>query len=258
MNDGTALIEIERGAIGYGHSSLIEGIDMTIHPGDYLALVGPNGAGKSTLVKTLLGTLAPVLGSVTRRPALQVGYVPQRGSIDPIYPTTALEVVRTGTMGSSGPRSRWFAVASRRDGVAALERVGLGMVAPQSFRKLSYGQQQRVLIARALVRRPDLLVLDEPTAGMDLPSEAALLDFITSLNRDERLAVVLVVHQLSIAAGRARQVAFINHERGLFAMGASAELFTDERLTELYNTPMKATQVDGDIVIRTVREGESS
>ncbi|MCP4676297.1 MAG: metal ABC transporter ATP-binding protein [Deltaproteobacteria bacterium] len=253
-----ALVELKRVAIGYGKKPLVDGIDLAVMPGDFLGLVGPNGAGKSTLLKTILRIIKPRGGEVFRRSGLRIGYVPQRTRVDSIYPLTALEIVRSGGMGPKemGDKRRLLASATHDQGMKALEQAGVADLAKKSLRDLSGGQQQRTLIARALVRSPDLLILDEPTAGMDLPAEQELLDFVTRLNRDHKANIILVVHQLSLVAGRASRIALINKDLPLFAVGPSEELLTNKRLTELYRHPMEVVEVGGGMIVRARREEE--
>jgi ABC-type Mn2+/Zn2+ transport system ATPase subunit len=253
--ESEALTKITGVSIGYGATSLLDNINLEILPGDFLGLVGPNGAGKSTLLRTMLGVLRPLAGRVINRPGLRFGYVPQRTRIDPIFPLTVIETVRQGGMGRKpeGRGSR-LAGSTRREGMEALVRLGVADLADRALRDLSGGQQQRVLIARALVRGPDLLVLDEPTAGMDIPSEKELLDFVTALSRDQRLTVILVAHQLALVAGRASRLALINKDLPLFAAGDADELLTDERLSALYKHPMRVVDAGG---IVTVQAGRS-
>lgn len=241
------LVRLEAVSIGYGRHALMNGISLAISAGDYVGLVGPNGAGKSTLLRTLLGIIPPLRGTVARQPQLRCGYVPQQSRLDPIFGLSALEVVRMGGMGASRPSLR---SASSEQAWKALERVGLHDHGRRAFRDLSGGQQQRVLIARAMVRDPDLLVLDEPTSGMDLPSECELLDFISGLNRDHKRAIVLVAHQLGQVAGRARTVAIINKDLGLFAVGPASQVLTTTQLSELYRSPMRVTQLGDDVLVR--------
>ncbi len=250
------LVELKKAAIGYGRTTLVDGIDLAVMPGDFLGLVGPNGAGKSTLLKTILRIIKPRGGEISRRSGLRIGYVPQRTRIDPIYPLTALEVVRSGGMGPKerDDERRLLASATHEKGMKALEQVGVADLAKKSLRDLSGGQQQRTLIARALVRSPDLLILDEPTAGMDLPAERELLDFVTGLNRDHGANIILVAHQLSLVAGRASSIALINKDLPLFAVGPSEELLTNECLTEFYRHPMEVVEVGGGIIVRARRE----
>ncbi len=253
-NKSHTLLRLEDGSIGYGGKAFLEGLSLRVDPGDFLAVVGPNGAGKSTLLKVLLGVDKPIAGRVHRTDDLTIGYVPQRSSLSPIYPFSALEVVRFGGMGlkTENEKRTRLSSAPRKDAMGALETVGIAALSTRTFRDLSFGQQQRVLIARALVRSPKLLLLDEPTAGMDLPSERDLLDFISGLNRVSETAVVLVVHQVSLIADRASRVVFVNKDLGLFEEGTEKEMVTSKRLTRLYGHPMDATKVDGALVVRAL------
>ena len=189
----SSLIEIEDAAFGYGERPVLAGVNVRIERGTLVGVAGPNGSGKSTLVRGVLGLLKPVRGHV-RRAARAFGYVPQRDTLDPLYPLTALEVVRMGAYGRlSG--LRLLAREDRARARAALERVGLGIKARRLFAELSGGQRQRVLLARALVMQPELLVLDEPTSGVDAEAEASILALLREL-RDEGLGVMLVSHRL--------------------------------------------------------------
>jgi len=256
--DDNILIELREVAIGYGRLPMLRGIDLSIAAGDFLGLVGPNGAGKTTLLRVILGVLAPLAGETHRRPGLRLGYVPQRLRIDPIFPFTALEVARGGGM---GPKPRGggalLASASREEGLGALDRVGVADLARRPLRDLSGGQQQRVLIARALVRSPDLLILDEPTAGMDLPSEHELLDFVNELNRAQLIPILLVVHQIPLVADRASTIALINKDLSLFAVGPTAEMLDPARLSRLYRTPLEVVRTGGVTVVRPPRSEEA-
>ncbi len=254
--DEQPLIRLEKVAIGYGAAPFLSDIGFTLARGEFLGLVGPNGAGKSTLLKAMLGIVRPLAGRIERRPALHLGYVPQRFRVDPIFPLTALEVVRSGGMGlkRTGGRGSSLAPATRAQATAALERLGVTALANRPLRDLSGGQQQRVLIARALVREPDLLILDEPTAGMDLPSERELLDFVTGLNRQSGTGVLLVVHQISLVAGRCSHLALINKDLPLFASGTAAELLDEKRLSELYRHPMRVVGSGEETIVRAARQ----
>ena len=250
---GGELVRLEGVAIGYGGRAFLSGISFGISPGDTLALVGPNGAGKTTLVATMLGTLRPVAGAVLRSPGLTVGFVPQRGRHDPVFALAARDVVAMGAMGAQiGRRLPRLWPAGRADAERALVELGVGDLAGQPFRDLSGGQQQRVLIARALVRAPALLVLDEPTAGMDVPSERDLLDLVAGLAGTRGTAVLLVTHQLALAAERAERIGIVNKDRGLFALGDARELMTPERLSAAYGRAMEVVGERGAMVVRPV------
>jgi ABC-type Mn2+/Zn2+ transport system ATPase subunit len=247
------LLALRGAAVGYGRHRLFAGIELAVGPGEYLGLVGPNGGGKTTLLRTLLGVIPLLAGRLERRAGLKVGYVPQRTRLDPIFPMSALEVVRQGGMGCATGFLRCLRSADRAGARAALERLGLAAVTGQPFAALSGGQQQRVLIARALVRRPDLLVLDEPAAGMDVPSEHDLLDFVAGLN-DGGTAVILVSHEISVVAGRARRVAVVNKDLALFEVAAAASLLEAGRLSALYGRAMEVRGEGEDRFVRPVHE----
>jgi ABC-type Mn2+/Zn2+ transport system ATPase subunit len=258
--DEHPLVDLRQVAVGYGARPFLEGIGFSLRQGDFFGLVGPNGAGKSTLLRAILGVLRPHAGEIVRRPGLHLGYVPQRMRIDPIYPLTALEVVRSGGMGpkKQGQGGGSLASATRQQALVALERLGMTALANRPLRDLSGGQQQRVLIARALVRSPDLLILDEPTAGMDIPSERELLDFITDLNRQHRTSVLLVVHQIGLVAGRCSHLAIINKDLPLFACGAASQMLTSARLSDLYGHPIEVTGEGASMVVRAAGREEAS
>jgi ABC-type Mn2+/Zn2+ transport system ATPase subunit len=250
----TPLIEVQDAAIGYAKIPMVHHIALSVARGDFLSLVGPNGAGKSTLLKTMLGIIPAVAGKVVRKPRLRLGFVPQRSRIDPLYPASTLEVVRQGGMGRGGARFG-LRPSTAADARTALARMGIIPLAHRRYRDLSGGQQQRVLIARALVRNPELLVLDEPTEGLDLPSEKQILDFISALNREQELTVVLVAHKLSIIADRARQVVLINKDTEMFAYGEAGGILTDETLSSLYGYPMTTVRRGGRVIAVHAGEG---
>src|SRR5205823_6406048 len=170
---------------------------LAIERGEFLALLGPNGAGKTTLLRGLVGLIPVLAGELTYgldRRASPPGYVPQRDTLDPIFPLSAFEVVVMGTYARLPPL-RPVGGRERRLAAECLAQVGLAALAPHPFWSLSGGQKQRVLIARALAAEPELLLLDEPTAGVDPGASAAIMETITRLNRERRLTVVLVTHQ---------------------------------------------------------------
>jgi len=241
--DSDLLLECGGLSIGYGKVPFLSGIDLFIRRGDFLALVGPNGAGKTTLLHTLMGLNRPVSGRVLRMTDLQVGYVPQKGTHDPIFPLSALDVVRGAGGGRGTSRLRLGAEDTAR---AALDQAGVSDLAGTLFRTLSGGQQQRVLLARALSRSPDLLALDEPTAGMDLPGERDLMDLVQRIALERGMAVVLVTHQLWLAARHAGRIALVNKDLGQFVLGPTPELVTSSRLSEVFGQPIRVQEASGE------------
>ncbi|RIL06431.1 MAG: hypothetical protein DCC71_06900 [Proteobacteria bacterium] len=192
--------------LGYGRAPVLAGVDWEVRAGEFWFLLGPNGSGKTTLLRAILGLLPPRRGTLARDPAragrAQIGFVPQRCDMNPALPTTVREVVTLGLVGVPHARAERPARIAR-----ALALVGLDGFAERSFWALSGGERQRALVARALVRRPSLLILDEPTESLDVTSEAAFLDSLAALHRDERVSVLFVTHRLWIAERFASHVA---------------------------------------------------
>jgi zinc transport system ATP-binding protein len=173
-------------------------VTMRVDPGEIVTIVGPNGSGKSTLLRTLLGIHAPAAGEVERKPGLRIGYVPQRLQIDRTMPMTALRFL-------SLPVRRGRAACD-----AALDRVGVPEVAARQMTDLSGGQFQRVLLARALLTDPELLILDEPTQGLDQPGEAAFYRLIDEVRRETGCAVLMVSHDLHVVMSASDRVICLN------------------------------------------------
>lgn len=242
------VVALEGAAVGYGGRALLANVDLEVGPGDFLAMVGPNGGGKTTLIRAMLGALPLLAGRVVRPRPVRVGYVPQREHVDPIWPFTAGEVVLMGRTPSLGPLRR----PGRGDRAAArhaLDRVGVGHLARAILGELSGGQRQRTLIARALVGDPELLVLDEPTNGMDPAAELATMDLIRDLHAGGQLAVVMVSHRLEAVANYARRLAFVDKDEGLFRVGSLEAMLTAEALGALYGRAVAVHEVGGRRVV---------
>ena len=192
-------------SVGYKRRVVLEGLSFDVCRGEILGIVGPNGSGKTTLLRTILGLLKPLHGQVERRAGLTISYVPQRDQIDTMVPVTALDVVLMGRRARAGPLQRVDRV-DREASLRALALLEAEALSRQLFRNLSGGQQQRVLLARALAADTDLLVLDEPTAGMDMASEAAILEFLHNLNRTQGMTILIVTHLLPIVLNLATSI----------------------------------------------------
>jgi ABC-type Mn2+/Zn2+ transport system ATPase subunit len=245
VRDPTApLVALEGAAIGYGRAALLRGVSLEVAPADFLAVVGPNGGGKTTLVRTLLGVLPVLGGRRVARSGVRVGYVPQRDHVDAHWPLTVADVALMGryrlVRGGRSPGD------ADRDAVrAALARVGIADLARRSFRTLSGGQRQRTLIARALAADPELLVLDEPTSGMDPSAELDAMDVLRDLHRAGGLAVVMISHRLEAVANYARRLAFVDKDKGLFLLGPLEEMLRPEALGELYGRAVTVREENG-------------
>jgi ABC-type Mn2+/Zn2+ transport system ATPase subunit len=228
--------------LGYGRHVLFHDFSFEVARGEILGIVGPNGSGKSTLLKTMLGLLKPLDGQVKRQTSLSISYVPQRDRIDAGIPITVLEVVLMGLTARSGAFHR-VGADDREAARRALGLLGDEALGPRLFRNLSRGQQQRVLLARALAGEPDVLVLDEPTAGMDIASEAAMIEFLRELNRRRRVTIVIVTHLLPIVLNLATTIMLMGDH--VILQGAMNDVLREDRLGALYGVPVHLGIVAG-------------
>jgi ABC-type Mn2+/Zn2+ transport system ATPase subunit len=229
------LIVMQDLAIGYDGHAVLSGISISIARASFTAILGANGSGKSTLLKTLLGLQPPVSGTLRvaqsgeRKPVF--GYVPQAIQFDPLYPLTGFDVALMGTYGRVGA-GRLIGRSEREFARECLRATAADGFAHKRFSQLSGGQKQRVLIARALATKPDALILDEPTAGVDAVATRGLLEFISQVHVEQKLTVLLVTHDLPLVRKHAQQVIWL-HE-GQVLHGSVAELFTRERIAEIF------------------------
>jgi ABC-type Mn2+/Zn2+ transport system ATPase subunit len=236
------LVEFQAVDLGYGGRPVLRDVTFAIERGQFFAFIGPNGAGKTTLLRAVAGILAPAGGRLVRRGPPAVGYVPQERALDPVFPLSALDVVLQGRLGR---RFRaWAGDDDRAAAAAALAGAGVGGLGRARFHTLSGGQKQRVLIARALASSPDVLVLDEPTSGMDAAGERDVLDLLRTLQRERGLTVVLASHDLATVSNYAGRIALVDRERGLFAVGSDADMLTDDALSRLYRRPVRVRRID--------------
>jgi len=197
---------------GYEGRPVVRGASLEVVPGEFVALAGSNGSGKTTLVRGLLGLVPVLAGKLERRPGLRVGYVPQRETLDPLYPLTAFDVTLLGACRDL-PFWRLAGAAERGRAHAALAATQAEAFARSRYATLSGGQRQRVLIARALATEPALLVLDEPTAGVDPQSEAAILEVLVRLAHEHGLAIWMVTHHLHAVTGRVDRLVHVHEGR---------------------------------------------
>ena len=229
MND--SLITLDNLAIGYNRQPVLSGISFSLARGSFTALLGANGSGKSTLLKTLLGLLPPVAGSIQIAAPVVFGYVPQALEFDPLFLLTGLEVALMGTYRRVGA-GRFVSNHEREFVRECLRVTGAADFARKKFSELSGGQKQRVLIARALATKPDVLVLDEPTAGVDAAATHTLLEFISQIHVERNLTILLVTHDLPLVRKHAQQVVWLH--QGQVLRGTAAELLSRERMAEIF------------------------
>ena len=196
MSKAAPLVSLRSATLGYGGVPVLHNVGLDIGAGDLIAMAGPNGAGKTTIFRTILGFIPAIAGLLIRNCALnEFGYVPQSSALDSTFPITAREVAAMGVFGRLKPYERLPAREKQRlhD---VLDQVGLAHLAGRSFFSLSGGQRQRMLIARALMVGPKILILDEPLSGVDPESQKAITDLLLKLNRDEGKAIFFSSHDL--------------------------------------------------------------
>jgi ABC-type Mn2+/Zn2+ transport system ATPase subunit len=242
----TALVSFDGATLGYGRRAVLTKLTFDIPEGDFLGLVGPNGAGKTTILRAILGSLTPSAGTVTIAPNLRFGYVPQRDSVDYNFPLKVIDVVMMGRYDRIGLAKRPTA-EDRRLASEALEHVGIRDLADQQLTDLSGGQKQRTLIARALVGQPTVLILDEPTNGMDLVATTQILGLVRELHDRDNLTVLMVSHALNEVANYVKRIALVV-ERG-FRIGTVAEIMTERTLTEMYGIPVEVDELHGHRIV---------
>ncbi len=237
------VIEWDHVTFAYGEAVAVEDVSLTIHAGELAAILGPNGSGKSTLIRLALGLLRPSAGAVRlfgRDSADfadwdRVGYMPQvvAGTWRD-FPITVAETVAHGAYRGIAPLAI-FGRSDRPEVVEALEAVGMVRYMGRLLSELSVGQQQRVLLARALVRQPELIVLDEPAAGIDVSGEEQLYALLRDFNRERNITIVLVSHDIGAMMREASTLACLN--RTLVRHGPSHEL-TSAEIAMLYGVPV--------------------
>ncbi len=242
-----AFIEFDHVTLSYGRRTVLRDVELDVPAGDFLGIVGPNGAGKTTLLKALLGTLRPLRGTI-RMPddGVVFGYVPQRQAVDETFPLTVREMILMGRFARIGLFRRPRAEDHARV-VESAEHVAIADLLDRRYRTLSGGQKQRTLIARALAAEPTILVLDEPTNGMDLPAENAIMELVRRLHLEDRLTVVMVSHLLNVVASYVARLAIVGN--GKLDVGPVATMLTAEKLTALYGTTVRVHRLDGSSVV---------
>lgn len=223
-----------------GTHAVLEDITLELGDRDFLGLIGPNGGGKSTLLKVMLGLIKPdrgeikIFGQTPREARGRVGYMPQKTLFDQSFPVKALDVVLMGRYSRAGLLRR-YSREDREAALQALESVGMGSLAGREIGALSGGEQQRVFVARSLVSDPRLLLLDEPTSGVDSAQQTEFYELLRHLNRDKGIAIVLVSHDITAISKYVNKIACLNQR--LYYHGTKE--LTNEDIEKAYGCPVE-------------------
>ena len=229
------MIHIDHLTVRLGDRDVLKDISFDGSRGDYIAVLGPNGGGKSTLLKTILGLHSPREGSISfdrssiRADSPSVGYVPQTKALDRTFPARAIELVVTSL------RGRWPAVlssAERALAMSALEQVGAPHLATRSVSSLSGGELQRAYLARAIITKPDLLLLDEPESGVDFVGTKDLYTLLESYHRETTSCIIMVTHDLDVAYHHASHVLLVNGK--CYGFGSATDALTEEAVRNTF------------------------
>jgi len=235
-----ALVTCAHLSCAYDSSLAVRDVDLTVSSGEFVGIVGPSGSGKTTLLKAVLGTVDAVHGSVERKKGLRLGYVPQVESVDWNFPVTVIEVIAmTRSSNRLWPR---ITKAERVEAEEVLDRLGLGGLADRHIRELSGGQQQRVFVARALFHKPELLVLDEPTSGVDVRTRHEVLHLLGELH-SQGMSILLTTHDLNGLAAHLPRLVCLN--KSVIADGSASEVLNSAVLEMTYGAPMEVLHHGG-------------
>jgi ABC-type Mn2+/Zn2+ transport system ATPase subunit len=241
-----AIVEFQAATLGYQGTIALRDVNLRVTRGDFIGLVGPSGAGKTTLLRGILGGVDMYHGDVlvegqsikSRRP--RAGYVPQLEAIDWNFPITVEQVVMLGRAAVGfGP---WQGRQAREEAYGIMEHLGIAGLGKRQIRALSGGQQQRTFLARALFSNPAILLLDEPTAGVDIKTRDDVLHLLDELNH-EGVTIVMTTHEINAVAAHLPWVVCVNGT--VIAEGPPAAVYTPEILERTYNAPMTVIQYEG-------------
>jgi ABC-type Mn2+/Zn2+ transport system ATPase subunit len=234
------LVRFDRVTCRYGREPVLVNVDLEIGPGEFVGIVGPSGSGKSTLLKAIAGSVEPIAGRIDRSRGVSIGYVPQVETVNWFFPVTVREAVLMARI--DGRRLPWPSAEEVDEAQRVLERLGLGGLADRHIRELSGGQQQRVFIARAMLGRPRLLLLDEPTSGVDVRTRHDVMHVIHDLHH-EGLAIVLTTHDLNGIAAHLPRLVCLNRE--VIATGTPRQVIRSDVLEKTYGAPLEVLSHGG-------------
>ncbi|MFQ5948853.1 MAG: metal ABC transporter ATP-binding protein [Acidimicrobiia bacterium] len=244
------LIEADRVFFAYQRETVLREVSLTLSPGSLLGLVGPSGSGKTTLLKLLAGALEANVGRVRRAAGIRIGYVPQVETVNWYFPVTVDEVILMAN--GSRRRTPWYTHEERRDVHRLLHELGIGHLEGRHIRELSGGQQQRVFVARAMISDPQVLLLDEPMAGVDVKTRIDIVALLASLSQ-RGIAVVLTTHDLNGVAAHLPEVACMNQR--IIAKGPPTQTLVPDILYETFGAEMDIIEHEGHPIVIDRHDG---
>ena len=227
------IIKLENASIGFKNTPILGGINFSVSNDEFWGVVGPNGGGKTTLLKTIIGLKGVIQGEYTVKESIRFGYVPQHEKYDGIFPISVSELVGMGRyskvpFGSRMAASDWETVNE------SMEKVGIFHLRNKTFRSLSGGEKQRTLIAKSISSEPDVLVLDEPTASLDIKGEAEVMSLIQSLKNEFNLTVIMVSHFVDTIEKYTDKVALVDKDNNFFLSCDKEDAVCDENLRRYF------------------------
>lgn len=236
---GPELMRLRDVNAGYDHQVVLRDVNLHIHEDQFTGIVGPSGSGKTTLLRVMLGIVRPMSGVVEQRPDLRIAYVPQLETVNWDFPVTVLECVLMAGSRAQRIAPPWSNKAEKSAAHAVLERLGIDQLAHRQIRNLSGGQQQRMFLARALYRSPQLLLLDEPTSGVDVSTRHDVLHLLAELHEDG-VAIVLTTHDLNGMAAHLPHLICVNHR--VIADGTPADVIRPDVLEQTFGARMEVLE----------------
>lgn len=230
------MIRFKGASLGYGRTPVLTTVDLEIERGSFWGILGHNGSGKTTILKTMLGLIPCLGGELSFRGTPRFGYVPQKERLDPLFPLSARAVAEMGTYRKLDLLGRLRRAGDGGVVDRCLADCGAAGFADKRLSDLSGGQKQRVLIARALAAEPEILVLDEPLAGIDITTQQALLKLLKDLKEQRDLTILMVSHRVSAEKGLFTHAAWV--DEGRVTAGPSGEMFSSGRLSEVFRSEL--------------------
>lgn len=227
------LIKLDNVAIGYEKEVFVDSINLSIECNQFWGVLGPNGSGKTTLLKTMLNLISPVSGNIVFNDELVFGYVPQNEKFDPIFPISVYELVSMGRYSRVKTGTR-ISQSDKSLIEKSIESAGISHLKDRTFRSLSGGEKQRALLARAIAGEPDILVLDEPTASVDIKGEAQIMELVKNIQSENKLAVLMVSHFLNTVSEFSDHIILVDKDNNIFQAGTKSEVLKKESLDKFF------------------------